>query len=119
MSLEIDVEKISEVLLADGWHKVAAVGDGRSSFGIDVYEFHDPHAAAVSAGHASANRSSSDLSDDHNSEDHSSDDHASDNPNLRADAGPQPQSHTSQAKNSKEQAGRVGRNPMAREYSVR
>jgi hypothetical protein len=43
MSLEIDVEKISEVLLADGWHKVSAVGDGRSSFGLDVYEFHEPH----------------------------------------------------------------------------
>lgn len=39
MSLEIDVEKISEVLLADGWHKVSPVGDGRSSFGLDVYEF--------------------------------------------------------------------------------
>ncbi len=43
MSLEIDVEKISEVLLADGWHKVSAVGDGRSSFGLDVYEFQEPH----------------------------------------------------------------------------
>ncbi len=41
MSLEIDVEKISEVLLADGWHKVSPVGDGRSSFGLDVYEFHN------------------------------------------------------------------------------
>jgi hypothetical protein len=40
MSLEIDVEKIAEVLLADGWHKVSAVGDGRSSFGLDDYEFH-------------------------------------------------------------------------------
>lgn len=45
MSLEIDVEKVSEVLLADGWHKVSAVGDGRSSFGFDVYEFNEaaPH----------------------------------------------------------------------------
>lgn len=103
MSLEIDVEKISEVLLADGWHKVAAVGDGRSSFGIDVYEFHDPHAAADSAGHASADRSSSDLSDDHNSDEQRSDDSVS--TNMIADAGPQPQSHASQAKNSKEQAG--------------
>jgi hypothetical protein len=42
MSLEIDVEKISEVLLADGWHKGSVVGDGRSSFGLDVYEFHEP-----------------------------------------------------------------------------
>jgi hypothetical protein len=42
MSREIDVEKISEVLLADGWHKVSAVGDGRSSFGLDVYEFQEP-----------------------------------------------------------------------------
>ncbi len=44
MGLEIDVEKISEVLLADGWHKVTAVGDGRSSFGIDVFDFQDPKA---------------------------------------------------------------------------
>jgi hypothetical protein len=41
MSLEIDVEKISEVLLADGWHKVSAVGDGRSSFGLEIYEFRE------------------------------------------------------------------------------
>jgi hypothetical protein len=41
MSLEIDVEKISEVLLVDGWHKVNAVGDGRSSFGLDAYEFRE------------------------------------------------------------------------------
>jgi hypothetical protein len=41
MSFEIDVEKISEVLLADGWHKVSRVGDGRSSFGLDVYKFHE------------------------------------------------------------------------------
>lgn len=41
MSLEIDVEKISEVLLSDGWHKVSPVGDGRSSFGLDVYEFNE------------------------------------------------------------------------------
>jgi hypothetical protein len=33
------VEKISEVLLADGWHKVSPVGDGRSSFGMGAYEF--------------------------------------------------------------------------------
>jgi hypothetical protein len=43
VSLEIDVEKISEVLLADGWHKVSPVGDGRSSFGLDVYEFQESH----------------------------------------------------------------------------
>jgi len=42
MSLEIDVEKVSEVLLADGWHKVSPVGDGRSSFGTDVYELLQP-----------------------------------------------------------------------------
>lgn len=46
MSLEIDVEKISEVLLADGWHKVNAVGDGRSSFGLDAYEFQEPRPQA-------------------------------------------------------------------------
>jgi hypothetical protein len=33
------------VLLADGWHKVTTVGDGRSSFGIDVYDFQDPKAS--------------------------------------------------------------------------
>jgi len=41
LSLEIDVEKISEILLADGWHKVSAVGDGRSSFGLDIYQFQE------------------------------------------------------------------------------
>ena len=55
MSLEIDVEKISEVLLADGWHKVSAVGDGRSSFGLDVYQFQqsptqEMHAPQLHAG---------------------------------------------------------------------
>jgi hypothetical protein len=45
MSLEIDIEKISEVLLADGWHKVSPVGDGRSSFGSDAYEFLQPNPA--------------------------------------------------------------------------
>jgi hypothetical protein len=45
MSLEIDIEKISEVLLADGWHKVSPVGDGRSSFGTDAYEFLQPKSA--------------------------------------------------------------------------
>lgn len=35
MSLNIDVDKVTEVLLADGWHTVA---DG--SFDLDSYEFH-------------------------------------------------------------------------------
>jgi hypothetical protein len=56
MSLEIDVEKISEVLLADGWHKVTAVGDGRSSFGIDVYDFRDPKADANTSAEAPTDR---------------------------------------------------------------
>jgi hypothetical protein len=47
MSLEIDVEKISEVLLADGWHTVSPVGDGRSSFGLDIYEFRQPQQDAA------------------------------------------------------------------------
>ena len=34
MSLEIDVDKVTDVLLADGWHKV-----GKSTFAIDAYEF--------------------------------------------------------------------------------
>ena len=42
MSLGIDVEKVAQVLLADGWHKVAPVGDGRSSFGMGAYEFQEP-----------------------------------------------------------------------------
>lgn len=35
MSLYIDVDKVTEVLLADGWH---AVEDG--SFDLDSYEYH-------------------------------------------------------------------------------
>lgn len=41
MILEIDIEKISEVLLADGWHKVSQVGDGRSSFGMGNFELQE------------------------------------------------------------------------------
>jgi hypothetical protein len=39
MSLAIDVNRVSAVLLADGWHKVSLFGDGRSSFDIDAYEY--------------------------------------------------------------------------------
>jgi hypothetical protein len=35
MSLYIDVDNVTEVLLADGWHTVA---DG--SFDLDAYEYH-------------------------------------------------------------------------------
>ncbi len=42
MSLAIDVDKIAAVLLIDGWHDVAS-SDGRSSFGMDAYEFLEPH----------------------------------------------------------------------------
>lgn len=34
MSLAIDVDRVSDVLLADGWHTVA-----NNSFAIDSYEF--------------------------------------------------------------------------------
>ena len=43
MSLSIDVDRISGVLLGDGWHKIASREDGRSSFGMDSYEFLEPH----------------------------------------------------------------------------
>jgi hypothetical protein len=35
MSLYIDVDKVTQVLLADGWHVVA-----KQSFTLDSYEFH-------------------------------------------------------------------------------
>jgi hypothetical protein len=38
MSLEIEADKISDVLLADGWHHVE-FAKGKSTFGIDAYEF--------------------------------------------------------------------------------
>jgi len=34
MSLAIDTDKITEVMLPDGWHTVA-----KGSFGLDAYEF--------------------------------------------------------------------------------
>jgi hypothetical protein len=46
MILEIEIEKISEVLLADGWHKVSQVGDGRSSFGTGTYDLQEAKPAA-------------------------------------------------------------------------
>jgi hypothetical protein len=42
MSLAINVDRVAAVLLQDGWHKVADSG-GRSSFGMDAYEFVEPH----------------------------------------------------------------------------
>lgn len=38
MSLAIDLDEVREVLLQDGWHKVALLF-GRSTFSIDAYEF--------------------------------------------------------------------------------
>lgn len=38
MSLLIDIDRISAVLLPDGWHSVAPLPDGRSSFVVDSYE---------------------------------------------------------------------------------
>jgi len=39
MSLAIDVDKITGVLLADGWHVVDKNREGKSTFGIDSYEY--------------------------------------------------------------------------------
>jgi hypothetical protein len=39
MSLAIDVDKVSDVLLADGWHTVKFGGDGKSSFNFDDYVY--------------------------------------------------------------------------------
>ena len=38
MSLAIDIEKVSDVLLADGWHHVE-FARGKSTFFIDAYDF--------------------------------------------------------------------------------
>jgi hypothetical protein len=38
MSLAIDIDKVSDVLLADGWHHVE-FAKGQSTFVIDAYEF--------------------------------------------------------------------------------
>lgn len=38
MSLAIDVDRVTTVLLADGWHKVEF-----NSFGLDAYEFIRAH----------------------------------------------------------------------------
>ena len=42
MSLAIDVDRVAAILLIDGWHKVAE-RDGKSSFGMDAYEYLEPH----------------------------------------------------------------------------
>ena len=39
MSLAIDTNRVTAVLLADGWHQVAKLRDWESSFDIDSYEF--------------------------------------------------------------------------------
>jgi hypothetical protein len=39
MSLAIDVHRVTQVLLADGWHKVDFDDGGNSSFTLDAYEF--------------------------------------------------------------------------------
>ena len=38
MSLAIDIDKVSDVLLADGWHHVE-FAKGKRSFVIDAYDF--------------------------------------------------------------------------------
>jgi hypothetical protein len=38
MALKLNVEKVRSVLLADGWHEVTSI-DGKSTFGVDAYEF--------------------------------------------------------------------------------
>jgi hypothetical protein len=45
MSLRIDVDKVDQVLLSDGWHKV----DGRS-FSLDAYEFVDQNETVFTGG---------------------------------------------------------------------
>ncbi len=42
MSLGIDVDRVSEVLLADGWHDVKFF-KGESSFELDAYEYIRKH----------------------------------------------------------------------------
>ena len=42
MSLAINVDRVSAILLDGGWHEVAFVGEGdnlKSTFNIDSYEF--------------------------------------------------------------------------------
>lgn len=39
MSLAIDVDKITSVLLPDGWHDVDQRDDGISTFAYDAYEY--------------------------------------------------------------------------------
>lgn len=41
MSLTIDIDKVCDVLLADGWHHVVFEKD-KSTFAIDAYEFIEP-----------------------------------------------------------------------------
>jgi hypothetical protein len=43
MSLEIDINQVTQVLLADGWHKVD-FSNNASSFSSDAYEFIQKHA---------------------------------------------------------------------------
>lgn len=38
MSLAVDVDRVAQVLLADGWHTVD-FNEGVSSFDLDAYEF--------------------------------------------------------------------------------
>ena len=39
MSLAIDVDRVSAVLLIDGWHKVDFNKEDTSSFALDAYEY--------------------------------------------------------------------------------
>ena len=38
MALKLNPEKVRYVLLPDGWHEVMSI-DGKSTFGVDAYEF--------------------------------------------------------------------------------
>ena len=50
MSLAIQVDNVTDVLLADGWHKVGCSKDGVSSFDTDAYEFLEGERLLVGGG---------------------------------------------------------------------
>jgi hypothetical protein len=43
VSLAINPDHVTEVLLADGWHQVDDMAPDRSSFDLDSYEYELPH----------------------------------------------------------------------------
>lgn len=48
MSLQIDVDSVTAVLLADGWHTIKY-----ASFDIDAYEFHEDDELVLGGGQCS------------------------------------------------------------------